>query len=104
MATGRCSGGFTCSAATTRMPTTAATATTMAATITARGGPSGSAGSSGLATEATLRPAPVGDRTGQGASDPRDVLDMGNDVVLQLVERGRADADHDVVWAGHVLG
>ena len=60
----------------------APTATTIAAIINARGGPSPVSAS----TAQTLRAHSVGDRTGQGAGDTGDLLHARNDVGLQVGE------------------
>src|SRR5882672_165942 len=99
MATGRCSGGACRSAANTRMPMIAAAATTIAAIINARGGPSWVSAS----TAQTLRAHSIGDRTGQGAGDAGDLLHARNDIGLQVGKVVCADAHDDVVWAGDVL-
>src|SRR4051812_26109096 len=103
MGTGCCCDGGCRSVAIASTATTAATATATAAISRDRGGPSALSSAVG-ATWATLGSRSIGDGTGQGAGDARDLLNARDDAVAQMVVGIRLDADHDVIGAGDVLG
>src|SRR5450631_731994 len=46
----------------------------------------------------------VHDRARQGACDARDVLNLGDDQLAEIVDRSSLDAGDDVIGAGDVLG